>query len=144
MSLWDLYGVPPTRVPIGATTLVSYVLPPLVCYFVAAVLAVTPQTRAARVALWPVICFLALRAVVSVDMSLGKPEQKLFNTSLVASIFRHKPLQASDSHGFPSSSTCSVSLAVHSTGCWQKSPLYGTSVLQTVLHRPSWMSLTSP
>lgn len=95
MSFARFLGIPSTKVPIDVITSVSYVLPPVVCYFVVAVLAVTPQTHTLRVALWPVIAFLALRAAISVDMSLGIPERKLFNVDLVASVYRHKPFQMS-------------------------------------------------
>ena len=84
-------GVPSTKIPIDGTTFVLYVLPPVVCHFIVAFLAVTPRTRAVRVALWPLVALLALRAALSVDMSLGKPEQGYFNIILVVSLFRHKP-----------------------------------------------------
>ena len=64
---------------------VSHVLPPLLGYFFVAVLAVTPQTHILRVALWPVITLFALRAAVSVDMSLGEPDRKFRNTLFVVS-----------------------------------------------------------
>ena len=89
-SLWDALGIPSTRIPIdgpSTVTFVSYVFPPLVCYFVAAVLAVTPQTRTARVALWPLTALLALRAALSVDLSFGKIGLKLNNFVFVVSIF---------------------------------------------------------
>ncbi|KAF8552890.1 hypothetical protein OG21DRAFT_1590310 [Imleria badia] len=76
-------GVPSTKIPIDSTTFVLYVLPPLVCYILVAVLAVTPHTRTARVVLWPLVALLALRAGLSVDMSLGKTERKLNNIGLV-------------------------------------------------------------
>ncbi|KAI9574142.1 hypothetical protein HD554DRAFT_2010885 [Boletus coccyginus] len=67
--MWGAIGVPTNKAPINITTLVSYVLPPVLFYFVTAVLAVTPHTRALRVALWPVVALLALRASFSVDMA---------------------------------------------------------------------------
>ena len=67
----------------------------MVCCLVVAVLAVTPQTRTARVALWPIVALLALRAVVSVDMSLGQSERKILDALLAVSVFRHKPPQTS-------------------------------------------------
>ncbi|KAG9318900.1 hypothetical protein JVU11DRAFT_1010 [Chiua virens] len=76
-------GVPPTKLPLGVTTLVSYILPPVICYFMVAVLAVTPQTHAIRIALWPVVVLLAFRAVVSVDMWLGEPKHQSLNTDLL-------------------------------------------------------------
>lgn len=84
---WNALGVPATKIPVNATTLVSYVLPPVVCYFGVALLAVTPQTRAIRVALWPLVALLALRAALSVDMSHGRFERKAFNIDLVVSTF---------------------------------------------------------
>jgi len=82
-SLRNGLGVPPTKIPVDGTMFILYVLPPVVCYFVVALLAVTPQTRAVRVALWPLVALLALRAALSVDMSLGKPEQGYYNILLV-------------------------------------------------------------
>ncbi|KAG8218009.1 hypothetical protein J3R82DRAFT_6201 [Butyriboletus roseoflavus] len=88
-SLREALGIPSTRIPIDVTTLVSYVLPPVVCYFVVAVLAVTPHTRAVRIGLWPIVSLLAFRAALSVDMSLGKTERKFLNVDMVASVYRH-------------------------------------------------------
>ncbi|KAG6371950.1 hypothetical protein JVT61DRAFT_8964 [Boletus reticuloceps] len=82
-SLWNALGVPSAKLPIDGPTLLSYVLPPLVCHFVAAVLAVTPRTRTIRVALWPLVALLALRAALSVDMSQGRTERKFLNVDLV-------------------------------------------------------------
>lgn len=83
LSSWDVI---PTRVPISITALILYVLPPMVCYFVVAALAIMPRTGVLRAALWPVTCFLALRATVSVDMSPSQPWRNTINTSLIASI----------------------------------------------------------
>ena len=88
-------GVPSTKIPIDGTTFVLYVLPTIVCNFVAALLAVTPQTGAARVALRPLIVLFALRAALSVDMSHGRPEQKYLNIDMVVSVFRHISLPTS-------------------------------------------------
>ena len=90
LLLWDELGIPPTQVPISLQTFISYVIPPVACYFVAAVLVITPQTRAIRVALWPIIALLAFRAAVSVDISHGKPEQKCFNVQLLVCVFQHE------------------------------------------------------
>jgi hypothetical protein len=97
LSLRNALGIPgpSTEIPIDSTTFVLYVLPPLICYLIVALLAVTPQTRAVRVALWPLVALLALRAALSMDMSLGKPEQKFLNILMVVSVSRHKPLQTS-------------------------------------------------
>ncbi|KAF8552918.1 hypothetical protein OG21DRAFT_1464965 [Imleria badia] len=83
LSLRNALGVPSAKIPIDGPTFVSYVLPPLACYFVVAFLAVTPQTRTVRVALWPFVALLALRAALSLDMSLGKTEQKFNNINFV-------------------------------------------------------------
>ena len=91
LSLRNALGVPSTTIPIDRTTFVSYVLPPVVCYFVVALLAVTPRTRAIRVALWPLVASLALRAAFSVDMSLGRPELKFLSSDMAVSVSPHKP-----------------------------------------------------
>lgn len=67
----------------GVTTFVSYVIPSVACYIVAAVLAITPQTRALRIAICPVVALLALRAAVSVDVSFGKPDHEALNGELL-------------------------------------------------------------
>ena len=87
LSLRNGLGVPSTKIPIDATTFVLYVFPPVVCYFVVALLAVTPQTRPARVALWPLVSLLALRVALSMDMSLGKPDRKFLNILMAVSVF---------------------------------------------------------
>ena len=111
-SLRNALGVPSTKIPIDGNTFVSYILPPLACHFVVAVLAVTPQTRTVRVALWPLVALMALRAALSVDMSLGKTEEKFNNVSFVVSgfdinLFKH-PWRA-DLQRFP--------LALHAYCC---------------------------
>lgn len=85
LALRNALGVPSTQIPIDGTTFVSYVLPPVVCFFVVALLAVTPRTRTLRVALWPLTALLALRAALSVDMSLGKAGYEFNNTNFVVS-----------------------------------------------------------
>ncbi|KAH0836314.1 hypothetical protein J3R83DRAFT_7863 [Lanmaoa asiatica] len=70
-------------------TFVSYILPPILGYYAVAVLAVTPRTHTLRVALWPVVALLALRAVASVDPTLGEPDRKFYNTVLVVSLSFH-------------------------------------------------------
>ncbi|KAG8216343.1 hypothetical protein J3R82DRAFT_6420 [Butyriboletus roseoflavus] len=77
--MWAVLGIPPNKAPINVATFVSYVLPPIILYFVMAVLAVTPQTRVFRVACWLVIVLLALRAAFSVDIALGHFERKFHN-----------------------------------------------------------------
>ncbi|KAG6373496.1 hypothetical protein JVT61DRAFT_6654 [Boletus reticuloceps] len=86
-SSWNALGVPSTRIPIDGATFISHVLPPVVFYIASAVLAVTPQTHTVRVALWPLIALLALRAVLSVDMSHGKPECAFLDTFLALFMF---------------------------------------------------------
>ena len=54
-------------------TFASSVSPPVIGYFVIAILAVTPQTYGLRLALWPVVTLFALRAAVSVDTALAGP-----------------------------------------------------------------------
>jgi len=90
LALRNALGVPSTQVPIDGTTFVSYVLPPVVCFFVVALLAVMPRTRTLRVALWPLTALLALRAALSVDMSLGKAGYEFNNTNFVVGVFLHE------------------------------------------------------
>ncbi|KAG9308418.1 hypothetical protein JVU11DRAFT_11906 [Chiua virens] len=53
-----------------------------------AVLAITPRTHAIRVAIWPIVTLLALRAVVSVNVSVGKSRPEVFDTALMVRISR--------------------------------------------------------
>ncbi|KAI9574424.1 hypothetical protein HD554DRAFT_2229995 [Boletus coccyginus] len=86
LSLWEAVYPPSIRVPIDTATFVSYILPTVLGYFVVAVLAVTPQTHVLRLAFWSVITLLSFRAAVSVDMSLGEPDQRFRNAVLVTSM----------------------------------------------------------
>ena len=86
-TMWAAIGVPTTKAPINVTTFLSYILPPVLFYFVMAVLAIKPQTRALRVALWPVIALLAFRAAFSVDMALSSFERKFHNDLAVSGSF---------------------------------------------------------
>ena len=88
LSLRNAFGIPSIKIPLDSATLVSYVLPSIASYFALAVLAVTSQTRSVRVALWPLVALLALRATLSVDMSQGKPEYLLLNSMFVVSVSR--------------------------------------------------------
>jgi hypothetical protein len=80
-------GIPTTKAPINVATFVSYVLPPVLFYFVMAVLAITPQTRVLRAAFWPVVALSALRAAFSVDMALSNFERKFHNDLAVSGSF---------------------------------------------------------
>jgi hypothetical protein len=82
-SLSDVLQIPPTRAPINSTNFVLYVLPPVLSYFAVAILAVTPQTHSLRVALWPLVALLTLRAAMSLDMSFGIPQRKFLDIDLV-------------------------------------------------------------
>lgn len=92
LSLRDALGAPPARLPLNLTTWVSFVLPPLVLGFIMGFLAIMPKTRASRVALWPIVAFLALRATIAVDMSFGSPGLKFVNAYFAVSAFRRKSL----------------------------------------------------
>ncbi|KAF8838766.1 hypothetical protein BDN67DRAFT_1012866 [Paxillus ammoniavirescens] len=83
LYLPDVLRIPSTRVPIDPTNFASYVLPPVLSYFAVAVLAVTPQTHSLRIALWPFVALLALRAAMSLDV----PQRKSLNINLVLSMF---------------------------------------------------------
>ncbi|KIJ05138.1 hypothetical protein PAXINDRAFT_122437 [Paxillus involutus ATCC 200175] len=86
MSFADLL-IPSTRAPFDPTNFASYVVPPVLSYLAVAVLAVTPQTHSLRVALWPFVALLALRAAMSLDLSLDVPQRKFLNVDLVLSMF---------------------------------------------------------
>ncbi|KIJ59718.1 hypothetical protein HYDPIDRAFT_100254 [Hydnomerulius pinastri MD-312] len=87
LSLRDVLRVPLTRSSLDPATFALYVLPPVLCYLAAAVLAVLPQKRMLQSALWPLTAMLALRAVMSIDMSMELPERKFLNIDLVLSMF---------------------------------------------------------
>ncbi|KAG9308414.1 hypothetical protein JVU11DRAFT_11902 [Chiua virens] len=76
--MWNAIGVPSVKAPLNVATFTSYILPPLLIYFLMAFLVIKPKTRRLRVSCWPVLALLALRASVSVDMSLHL-EQKFEN-----------------------------------------------------------------
>ncbi|KAF8838327.1 hypothetical protein BDN67DRAFT_982589 [Paxillus ammoniavirescens] len=77
LSLSDILQTPPIRAPIDLMDFASYVVPPVLSYFAVAVLAVTPKTHSLRVALWPLVALLALRAAMSLDLSFDVPQRKL-------------------------------------------------------------------
>jgi hypothetical protein len=85
LSLSDALRIPPAGAPIDPTNFASYVLPPVLSYFTVAVLAVTPKTHSLRVALWPLVALLALRAAISLDLSLDVPQRQHLNIELVVS-----------------------------------------------------------
>ncbi|KIJ16654.1 hypothetical protein PAXINDRAFT_10366 [Paxillus involutus ATCC 200175] len=87
LSLSDALRIPPAGAPIDPTNFASYVLPPVLSYFTVAVLAVTPKTHSLRVALWPLVALLALRAAISLDLSLDVPQRQHLNIELVSLMF---------------------------------------------------------
>ncbi|KAF8546979.1 hypothetical protein OG21DRAFT_1517737 [Imleria badia] len=83
LRLHDTVGVSSTNGLIEeVTTFISHVVPPMLCYFVMAVLAITPQTRTIRLALFPAMVLLALRAAFPMDMSLKITERTLHQVYL--------------------------------------------------------------
>ncbi|KAF8546977.1 hypothetical protein OG21DRAFT_1501766 [Imleria badia] len=81
--LHDTIGVCSTNALIEeVTTFVCHLLPPILCYFVMAVLAIMPQTRTIRLVLCLVMVLLTLRAAFPMDISLKITERK-FHHNLV-------------------------------------------------------------
>lgn len=81
-------GASSTRALIDeVATYTSHCLPYMLCYFVMAMLAIMPQTRAIRIALYPVIVVLALRAAVPIDVSFKITERKLHHKMAVSIYF---------------------------------------------------------
>ena len=76
--MWAILGIPTTKSPINLATFISHVLPPLLCYFAMAVMAITSQTRALRATFWPVVALLSLRAVSSVVIVFNSSEPKSY------------------------------------------------------------------
>ena len=145
LSFRNALDVPSIKIPTNGITFVLYVLPPLVCYFVVAVLAITPHTRTARVVLCPPTASLALRAALSMGMSLGKTERAIINAGFVVSVFRTDEYpERPDLHRFPSRSSCFPSPAVPSAGHWRKGRSCETSVLRIALRQLSWTPLILP
>ena len=85
-SFLDAVGIPSTQVPISLTTLLSHVVPFAVSCIAMAVLATAPRTRAFRIAFWPIVTLLTVRAAF-VDWSLGRPELIFLNGELMVCIF---------------------------------------------------------
>ena len=75
--MWNVLGIPTTQSPLNVATFMSYLLPPLLCHFIMAVMAVTPRTRVLRAAFWPVLAWLTLRAAFSVVVMYDNSESKL-------------------------------------------------------------------
>ncbi|KAI6138545.1 hypothetical protein BKA82DRAFT_4235258, partial [Pisolithus tinctorius] len=85
----DILRVPPTsaRVPLDIYTVFAYVLPLCLFYQLVAVLVILPGTRMLRIALWPLIVFLALRVAMFVDFSRGNPQWSCLNVGCVMVVF---------------------------------------------------------
>ncbi|KAG9313305.1 hypothetical protein JVU11DRAFT_5609 [Chiua virens] len=81
-AILGVLGITSTKRPVDVLIVVSYILPPILCYPLVAVLAITPRTHAIRVAIWPIVTLLALRAVVSENVSIGKSRPEAFDTAL--------------------------------------------------------------
>ncbi|KAF9237751.1 hypothetical protein BU15DRAFT_75742 [Melanogaster broomeanus] len=85
LSLRDALGLP-TLASINLASFVSYILPVVLSYLGVAVLAIQPRTQSLRIALWPLVALLALRAVLSFDFSLGNPHGVFQNVELMMSM----------------------------------------------------------
>ncbi|KAI6151258.1 hypothetical protein BKA82DRAFT_1005759, partial [Pisolithus tinctorius] len=87
--LTNVLSVPPTSgtLPLNIYTLVAYVLPACLSYYVVAVLVILPGTRTPRVALWPIIVFLAFRVVMFIDFSCGNPQRSYLNFGFTIAMF---------------------------------------------------------
>ncbi|KAF9242038.1 membrane bound O-acyl transferase family-domain-containing protein [Melanogaster broomeanus] len=87
LSLRDVLQVPSVPVSMNLPNFLSYLLPPVLSYFGVAGLVVMQRTKCLRVALWPLVAILALRATLSFDFSLGNPEGVFQNMYLVSLMF---------------------------------------------------------
>ncbi|KAF9244974.1 hypothetical protein BU15DRAFT_59143 [Melanogaster broomeanus] len=83
LSLRDALGLP-TLASINLASFVSYVLPAVLSYLGVAVLAIMPRTQSLRIALWPLVALLALRAALSFDFSSGNPHGVFQNVQLMS------------------------------------------------------------
>lgn len=77
----DFLGIPPTSaaLPFDTYTLFVHVLPAFLSFYVVAVLVILPGTRTLRIALLPLIVFLAFHAAIFVDFSCGNPQRAYLN-----------------------------------------------------------------
>lgn len=77
----DFLGVPSTSaaLPFDTYTLFVHVLPAFLSFYVVAVLVTLPGTRTLRIALLPLIVFLAFHAAIFVDFSCGNPQRAYLN-----------------------------------------------------------------
>ena len=81
---------------------IPFILPPVLGYFVLAVLTVTPKTHTLRMALWPVLVLFAVRAAVFVDLAMGESGGQFRNVLFAVSISFHiKTVQMPDSWSPP-------------------------------------------
>ena len=90
--LHDTVGAFSIKALIAEVTLfISHGLPLIICYFVMAMLAITPRTRIIRLTLFPVTMLLTLRATVRIDLSLSITK-RIFQSNLVVSIHFDAPI----------------------------------------------------
>ncbi|KAG1900364.1 membrane bound O-acyl transferase family-domain-containing protein [Suillus fuscotomentosus] len=82
LPLLDVLRLPTTKVLLTTETFASRVLPPVACCFATAFLVLLPRTQSVRIALWPITAILALRAAISLDMSMGQPKLAFLNMHL--------------------------------------------------------------
>ncbi|KAG2058216.1 hypothetical protein BDR06DRAFT_950650 [Suillus hirtellus] len=82
LPLLDVLRLPTTKVLLTTETFASRVLPPVACCFATAFLVLLPRTKSVRIALWPITAILALRAAISLDMSMGQPKLAFLNMQL--------------------------------------------------------------
>lgn len=75
--LAELVPPPHTRGPLTLQSFTQDLLPPLICYFVTAVLVVTPKSFPARLALLPISLCSAFRASTRLDLAAGYGDERL-------------------------------------------------------------------
>ncbi|KAL0954791.1 hypothetical protein HGRIS_003739 [Hohenbuehelia grisea] len=73
----DLVPPPTTRQPLSYTSFVDELLPPLLSYYVTAVLACLPDTQIIRLALLPATLWMTFRAATSIDLVSQYDDERL-------------------------------------------------------------------
>ncbi|EIW84613.1 hypothetical protein CONPUDRAFT_96921 [Coniophora puteana RWD-64-598 SS2] len=81
--LRPILSLPSERLPLTWDTAALYVAPPLVCYFVMAILVIQPNTLGFRRAVLPVALVLALRGCLAVDIYLTYERLGLLNLDVI-------------------------------------------------------------
>jgi hypothetical protein len=90
---WPIFNIDLMRTELSVSSFFQVFLPPLLAYYIHAVLACLPGTNSVRTALLPLVLSLAYRSATTVDLSFSNERLVHLNQGLVVIDLSHPVVQ---------------------------------------------------